>query len=116
MNPADISVFVFGIYIIAIVGFGFVFMPNVVLRMFKLPTTNEPWIRGLGFIVALLGVHCINSAVHGLTAFHWASVWLRFSVLVFLVILTAVKQTKPQVIIFGVIDAAAAAWTLVALI
>ena len=116
MSPADISIFVFGIYIIAVVGGGFVFMPNKVLPMFKLPKTDEPWIRILGFIVAILGVHCINSAVHGLTAFHWATVWLRFSVLVFLVVLVVLKQIKPPVIIFGVIDAGAAVWTLLTLI
>ena len=116
MNPADISIFVFGIYLIAVVGIGFVAMPNTVLSMFKLPKTNEPWLRILGFIVAVIGVHCINAAVNGLTAFHWMSVWLRFSVLVFLVVLTVLKQTKPQIIIFGVIDAGAAVWTLVALV
>ena len=116
MNPADLSIFVFGIYIVVVVGCGFVFMPNVVLPMFKLPKTNEPWIRILGFIVALLGVYYINAALHGLTAFHWSTVWGRFAVLAFFIILSALKQTKPTIIIFGVIDSAGAVWTLLTLI
>ncbi len=115
MNPADISIFTFGIYVIVVVGLGFVFIPNVVLPMFKLPKTNEVWIRILGFLAAIIGYYYINAALLGLTAFYWPTVWARFAVLVFLIILTILKQAKPTIIIFGVIDAAGAVWTLWAL-
>ena len=115
MNAADISIFVFGIYCIAIVGLGFVFVPNVILPIFKVQKTNEPWIRILGFIVLILGFYYITAGLNGLTAFHWATVWGRFALLVFLVVLSAMKQVKPTAIIFGLVDAAGAAWTLIAL-
>ena len=115
MNPADLSLFVFGAYLIAIVGCGFVFMPNVVLSMFRLPKTNEVWIRILGFVVVILGYYYISAALNGLTAFYWATVWGRFALLPFLILLVILKQTKPTIIMFGVLDAAGAAWTLLAL-
>ena len=116
MNPADISIFVFGIYVVAIVGAGLLFIPNVVLSMFKLPKTNEPWIRILGFIIALLGVYYINAGLQGLTPFHWSTVWGRFALLAFLIIFSLLKQAKPTIILFGIIDSAGAVWTLLTLI
>lgn len=116
MNPADISIFVFGIYLVAVVGCGFLFIPNVILPMFKIPKTNEPWIRILGMVVVALGAYYINAARNGLTAFHWMTIWGRFWVLGVLVVLSAMKQTKPTTIIFGVVDAAGGVWTLLALV
>ncbi len=116
MNPTALSVFVFGIFIIAVDGFGLLFMPNVVLKLFKIPETKEVWIRILGFIIALLGVYYIVAGLYDLTAFAWASVFGRFAVLLFLVLISLLKLTKPSIILFGVFDAAGAVWTLLTLL
>ena len=116
MNPTDLSVFVFGIILVAVHGFGFLVIPNTVLRMFKLPETKEVWIRILGFIIGLLGAYYIVAGLNHLTAFAWATVFGRFAVLLFLVIISALKMTKATIILFGIIDAAGAVWTLLTLL
>ena len=116
MNAADVSLFVFGIYLIVIVGFGFIAIPNTVLALFKLPETKEPWIRVLGGIVALIGVYYLFGGLYGLKPFEWITVWGRFGVLLFLALMAISKQAKPNIILFGVVGAAGAVWTLLTLI
>ncbi len=115
MSSVDLSLFIFGIYLIAVDGIGFLFMPNTVLKLFRLPETKEVWIRILGFIIALLGAYYIVGGLYHLTALAWATVFGRLAVLLFFIVMTLLKQTKPPVILFGVIDAAGAAWTFLAL-
>ena len=66
MSSSAISVFVFGIYT-ALVGIGFIFIPNTVLPMFKFPKTDEPWIRVMGILVALVAFYYIIAAQNELT-------------------------------------------------
>lgn len=114
MSPSAISIFVFGIYL-ALVGIGFLFIPNVVLPVFKFPKTNEPWIRILGTVIALLGFYYIIAAQNELTAFFWATVVGRFTILITFVLLAITKKAPPMLITFGVIDAAGGLWTLLAM-
>ena len=111
MSASAISVFVFGIYL-AFVGSGFLVVPNTVLPLFKFPKTNEPWIRVLGIVVALLGFYYIIAAQNELAPFFWATVVGRFTILVTFILLVVTKKAKPMLILFGVIDAAGALWTL----
>jgi hypothetical protein len=73
------------------------------------------WIGVLGFIIALLGAYYIVGGLYHLTALAWATVFGRLAVLLFFIVMTLLKQTKPPVILFGVIDAAGAVWTFLAL-
>ena len=111
MSAVAISVFVFGIYLV-ITGTGFIFMPNTVLPLFKFPKTNEPWIRVLGVVVAVLGFYYIVAAQNELAVFFWATVVGRFAVLFSFTLLTVTKKAPRMLILFGVIDAAGAIWTL----
>ncbi len=90
MNPVDLSMFVFGIYVVIVVGIGLVAIPNKILTLFGVPTTSEVWIR--------------------------TSLFSRFALLFFLVIIVLLKQTRPTIIIFGVVDAVGALWTLLVLL
>ncbi len=114
MSPSAISVLVFGIYI-ALVGAGFIFVPNTVLPVFKFPKTNESWIRVLGIVIALLGFYYIIAARNELTPFFWATVAGRFAILISFVLLVVTKKAQPMLIAFGVIDAAGGLWTLLVL-
>ena len=114
MSPSAISIFVFGIYIV-LVGTGFLFIPNTVLPLFKFPKTNEPWIRVLGTVVAILGFYYIIAAQNELTVFFWATVVGRFAVLVSFIMLVVTKKAQPMLIMFGMIDAAGGLWTLLTL-
>jgi len=115
MNPSEISIFVFGIYL-AFVGAGFLFFPNTVLPIFKFPKTNEPWIRVMAILIALIAYYYIIAAQNDLTSIFWATVYGRFAVLVSFIILVITKKAKPMLISFGVIDALGGLWTLLTLL
>jgi hypothetical protein len=111
MSPAAFSVFLFGIYL-AVVGVGFLLIPNTLLPVLRFPKTNEPWIRVLGVVVAVLAFYYISAAQNELMEFFWATVVGRFAVLISFSLLVALKKAPPMLILFGVIDALGAVWTL----
>ncbi len=115
MSTSAISILVFGIYII-VVGTGFLFIPNTVLPLFKFPKTNEPWIRIMGLIVAILGFYYIVAAQNELTPFFWATVIGRFAILIGFILLVVTKKAQPMLIGFGVVEAAGGLWTLLTLL
>jgi len=114
MSKAAISVFVFSIYLF-VLGFVLVAIPNLLLSLFRFPETNEVWIRVVGMLVVVLGYYYSTAAQNELTAFIRASVVGRYSVLLFFVAFVVLEFAPPTLILFGVIDAAAATWTGVAL-
>lgn len=114
MNPTELSIFIFGIYLV-IVAVGFLFMPNAVLPIFKMPKTNEQWIRVMAVVVGVLAYYYIVAAVNDLTPIFWATVYGRFGVFVAFVGLVLAKKAKAPLILFGVIDASGALWTLLTL-
>jgi len=114
MNPTELSVFVFGIYLIGVAA-GFLFMPNAILPIFKMPKTQEQWIRVMALVVGVLAYYYIVAALNSLTPMFWATVYGRFGILVAFVGLVLFKKAKSPLIIFGVIDAAGAVWTLLTL-
>jgi len=111
MNPSELSIFIFGIYLI-VVAVGFLIMPNAILPMLKMPKTQEQWIRVLAVVLGALAYYYIVAAMNNLTPIFWATVYGRFGVLVAFVGLVLVKKAKPTLIIFGIIDASGAVWTL----
>ena len=111
MNPEGLSVFVWGIYIAAI-GFTFVLVPNTFLRMFRFEETREPWIRVLGVILLDLAFLYVVCGLKSSETFVWASIVVRYWVLVGFVALVLARQAKAQLILFGVVDALGATWTL----
>ena len=114
MNPTELSIFIFGIYLI-VVAAGFLIMPNAILPMFKMPKTHEQWIRVMAVVVGVLAYYYIVAAMNNLTPIFWATVYGRFGVLIAFVGLVLAKKAKPPLIIFGVMDTAGAVWTLLTL-
>ncbi len=114
MSPAALSVYVFGIYLF-VTGLGFTLIPNTLLPLFKFPKTNEPWIRVIGLLVILLGWYYTTSARSDLDPFFWATVVGRFGIFIGFILLVVFKRAKPMLILFGLIDAAAALWTYLTL-
>ena len=115
MNLVELSMFIFGIYI-AVVALTFVFVPNMFLKLFRFEPTTEPWIRVLGIIIAILAYYYIHSALVGIPDFFWLTVWGRFALLPSFLLLVLAGKAKRQLIGFGVVDAAFAVWTLLALL
>jgi hypothetical protein len=80
-----------------------------------MPKTNEPWIRVMAAVVGALAYYYIVAALNGLNPFFWATVYGRFGILVCFTGLVVAKKAKAPLILFGVIDAAGAVWTLLTL-
>ena len=115
MSPVGLSVFVWGVYIAAI-GVTFLFIPNVFLKVFRFEPTQEPWIRVLGVILIDLAVLYIVCGLNNVELFAWLSVFVRYWVLVGLTGLAVARQAKPQLVLFGIVDALGATWTLLVML
>jgi len=114
MSKAAFSLFVFSIYLF-VMGFVLVVMPNHILSLFQLPETNEVWIRVVGMLILILGLYYSTAARNELTPFFRATVYARSAVLLFFVAFVLLGFAPPVLILFGLIDAAAAVWTGLAL-
>jgi hypothetical protein len=114
MSRAATSVFVFSIYLF-LLGLILVAFPNALLSLFRLPETNEVWVRVVGMLVLILGYYYSIAAHNELIPFLRATVIGRFTVLVFFIAFVLLGFAPPVLILFGLIDAAAATWTGLAL-
>lgn len=110
MSRAARSVLVFGIYI-GVVGLLLCTLPNLVIGPLGFPEAREPWIRVLGVVVVVVAFYYVQAARHELTPFIQWTVPARVIVLVGFVLLVVAGHVAPSLILFGLIDAAGAAWT-----
>jgi len=114
MSPAARSIFAFGVYVV-LVGIGLVSFPNPMLGPLGFPAAQEPWVRVLGVVVFVLGLYYTQAGRENAVPFFRWSVWGRFTILIGFTGLVVSGQAPVPLILFGVIDAAGAAWTYVAL-
>ena len=112
MSKAALSMFVFGIYVI-LLGIILMVVPNTLLAIFDLPATTEVWIRVVGMLVFLMGYYYIQASRNErkMISFYRCTVHARSSVIIFFIIFSALGFVKPILILFGVVDLLAAAWT-----
>ena len=113
MSDVAISVFVFAIYLL-ITGVGFVFVPNVLLPLFKFPKTNEPWIRILGIVIVTIGFYYLIAAQNELLVFFWTTIFTRSVVCICFILFVLTKKSPPMLLVFGLIELAGAIWTYLA--
>jgi len=111
---AAISVFVFAVYLL-LIGLGFLLMPNVPLKLLGLGQTSEVWIRVMAMLLLILAYYYYSAARAEMTDFMRWTAFARASVIVFLVVFVLLGLSKPALILFGVVDLAAAIWTWLAL-
>lgn len=114
MSRAAMTVFVFSIYLY-LLGLVLIAFPDLLLALFRIPTTTEVWIRVVGVLVLIIGLYYTTAARHELAPMLRATVVGRFAVLVFFIGFVAAGFAPPILIAFGLIDAAAATWTGIAL-
>lgn len=114
MTAAARSLHVFGLYLIG-AGSLLLLVPALLLGPLGLPPPADAWGRVAGMLVGFLGIYYLVGARAELLSFMRASVWLRASVIVWLGALVAAGVAPPPLLVFGVIDLAAAAWTWAAL-
>ncbi len=114
MTPASKSVYYFGFYLL-ITGVTLTVTPNLLLSMFQIPETTEVWIRVLGAVVFGLGLYYVFMAYSNNGLFLMLSVYVRIYILISFIIFAVMGWAPWQLILFGLIDAAGAAWTYGAL-
>ena len=114
MSRASLSLLVFGVYLLVLGGL-LTTVPNTLLGWFGLPPTDEVWIRVVAMLVLILGCYDTLAARAELTPFFRWSVRLRASVIVFFAVFVALGLVRPMLLLFGVVDLAAALWTALAL-
>ncbi|HQR18376.1 MAG TPA: hypothetical protein PK948_08385, partial [Gemmatimonadales bacterium] len=114
MSPAARSVHVFGTYLL-LLGVALLAAPNLLLELFGLFPTLEVWIRVVGMLVVFLGVYYRVAAAAELASFFLATVLLRASVTLFFLLFILAGWAEWPLVLFGLVDAAGAAWTWKAL-
>jgi hypothetical protein len=110
ISRAALSVRIFAFYLLSL-GAVLLLVPNWLLALFALPTTTEVWIRVVGMLVILLAYYYHRASSHGWVEFYRATVHARTLVLVCFTGFVLLGMAPPVLIVFGAVDAAAAAWT-----
>jgi len=114
MTRAAWSVLWFGAYCLA-VGAILIADPDTLLNLCGLPPAREAYIRVLGAVVFTLGLYYVAAARGGASEFFRWTVWGRPVAFVIFCVLVALGLAPPVLMVFGVVDAAGAIWTGLAL-
>ncbi len=114
MSRAAKSLFVFGVYLFAL-GLILLLAPNLILRLFGVPPTNEVWIRINGMLVLCLSFYYVQVARNELTSFIRWTVWARVAVIFYFAAFVLLVSAPKALLLFGLIDLLAAVWTWLAL-
>lgn len=114
MSKAARSLFVFALYLFGL-GIFLLVAPNRFLSIFGVPKTHEVWLRLAGVLILYVGTYYVAAARYELTPIFWASLPVRFSLVLFFAAFVVLDYVKAIVILFGAADAVGAAWTLLAL-
>ena len=115
MNRAQISLFVFGLYMIFVVGLGFMLAPMFVLNLVGLSAGDDVWIRFTGMLASCLGAYYILVQRANLDRFYFWTVPARYYAASFMVVMFLLGKMGPGVLLFSAIDFSAATWTWLAL-
>ncbi len=114
MSRAARSVFVFGLYLIA-VGLALIAIPNPLFAVLRLPASTEIWPRVVGVLALVLAYYYIQAARHELTAFFRWTVTARVMVFVVFGAFVLLGVAPAPLALLGAVDLAAAIWTALAL-
>ena len=114
MSKTAFSIKVSCCYIIAL-GLVLVVVPNLLLAVLRVPPTTEVWIRVLGMTVINIGIFFWVAAQTEAVALFRATLYVRPLVLAWLAAFVLLGLAPPQLLVFGVIEAAGALWTWLAL-
>lgn len=114
MKKSSTSLLVFGIYLIGM-GVGFLFTPNMVLKIFGIPATDEVWPHVVGAIALVLAFYYISAARADLRSFAQWTVPARIGVFLAFTGFVIAGLVGPIMIMLGSVDLLGALWTRSAL-
>ncbi|MBX3626071.1 MAG: hypothetical protein KF892_13740 [Rhizobacter sp.] len=114
MSPAARSLQAFGLYL-CVLGPGLLVAPGPLLAPFGIAAPQEVWVRVVGLLALVLGAYYLVIARHEVVPLMRASVVARFGVLGVFSGLVLLAGAPAALVLFGLVDAAAASWTAVSL-
>ena len=111
MNKAQISLFVFGLYMIFVVGLGFMLVPMFVLNLVGLSAGDDVWIRFVGMLASIIGGYYILVVRAKMDRFYpWTVPWRHYAG-TFMIVMFLLGKMGPGVLLFAAIDISGATWT-----
>lgn len=110
LNPR-LSLWVFGLYMVLVVGVGFMVLPMPILHLFALEAGDDVWIRFVGMLASIVGFYYIQVARTGIDRFFPWTVVARLYAVAFMVAMVVLKQVGAALLLFAAIDLAGALWT-----
>ena len=110
MSKAAFTIRAFGYYLL-VLGVVLILVPNLLLTLSFMPSTNEVWIRVAGVLVFNIGVYYLYAAKCEATAFFRASVFTRTFVLLAFATFALLGIAKPMLVLFGSVDFVGGLWT-----
>ncbi len=114
MSNAAKSILVYGIYLL-ILSVVLLFIPNVPLTIFGIPTTNEVWIRVVGAMAFSFGTYFVRAARSEMTDFfHW-TISTRLGLVIFFSIFVVVGLAPINLLLLAAPDIPFVLWTILAL-
>lgn len=113
MSAATRSIQVWTGYVTAL-GLGLLLLPNMILSVFGIAETDEVWIRTAGMLLLGYAAYYWIAVRHDLHSIFEMSVWVRWGVVVVLIVL-AIATGPWQLVLFAVVDFAGALWTFLTL-
>ena len=93
------------------VGTFLVLVPNTFLSLFRVPATEEVWIRVAGTLLLVIGYYYLMASGKEMFSFYRGTVYGRYFVLIVFVLLVFAGLAPAVLVLFALIDGAAAAWT-----
>ena len=109
MSKPAFTIRIWSFYLLGL-GLILLLLPNVLLTLFAIPTTDEVWIRVVGMLLLILAYYCWEAArLNNLPFIQW-SVPAHASVIFVFIGFVLFKLAPPQLILFGAVDLLAALW------
>ena len=115
MNKARFSLLVFGLYLIFVVGLGFMLIPHYVLNLFGLSAGDDVWVRFVGMLASIIGFYYVQVVRVGLDRFIPWTVAGRYYAAGLMVLFVVLGKVGLGMLLFAAVDTAAATWTWLAL-
>lgn len=108
------TVLYFGFYLY-VTGLTLLVAPNFLLSTFKMPVTEEVWIRVVGILVTAIAFYYHQIGSKNIEAMLPLTVVARVFVFLSFVAFVVLQFVSPMLLVFGAIDLLGAVWTWMAL-
>lgn len=109
MTESALSLYAFSIYEL-ISGLLFIFCPNLVFGLLKIPKTEEVWIRFVGIMALIVGFYNYQIATMELTEMYAATMYARAAFMLFILMVVVFKKQPKILLLFALVDVVAMIW------